>query len=110
MTLRESMKLDEYQQQAAHYMLPQCRNLEYLILGLNEEAGEVAGKRKKQIRKDPGTETFDAMIEEIGDCLWYASQIANFLHVPLSHVAQRNLDKLQSRLDRDKIKGSGDKR
>lgn len=104
------MQLDEYQKKAAVFMLPQCRNLEYLILGLNEEAGEVAGKRKKQIRKDPGTESFDAMIEEAGDCLWYISQIVHFLHVPLSEVAQRNLDKLQSRMDRDKIKGSGDKR
>jgi len=104
------MTFDEYQKQAAVFMLPQCRNLEYLILGLCEEAGEVAGKRKKQIRKDPGSENFDDMIEELSDVLWYLSQIALFIHVPFDKIAEINISKLQDRKDRDTIKGSGDKR
>jgi len=104
------MNFDEYQKKAAGFMLPQCRNLEYLILGLCEEAGEVAGKRKKQIRKDPGTENFDAMIEELGDVIWYVSQIALFIHAPLDKIAELNIAKLQDRKDRNMIKGSGDKR
>ncbi|MBF0233476.1 MAG: nucleoside triphosphate pyrophosphohydrolase family protein [Desulfamplus sp.] len=102
------MTLDYYQSAASKYMQPQCNNKEYLALGLCGEAGEVADKIKRIIRGDGKID--DDLLYEIGDTLWYISQLADFFCVDMSKLAQMNLDKLQSRLDRDRIKGTGDKR
>jgi NTP pyrophosphatase (non-canonical NTP hydrolase) len=42
--------------------------------------------------------------------LWYISALADDLGVTLEEVAQANVDKLRSRMERNKIKGSGDNR
>lgn len=90
--------------------------LNYTVLGLAGEAGEVADKWKKVLRGDFGTpgemtpEIRDLMIKEVGDVLWYAARIATELGVSLADVAQGNLDKLASRLERGVVKGSGDER
>jgi NTP pyrophosphatase (non-canonical NTP hydrolase) len=102
------MTFDEYQKKAAVYMLPQCRNKEYLSLGLAGEAGEFCDKIKKIIRGDQQID--DSLLYELSDIVWYCSQLASILNVPFDKIAQMNLDKLQDRLERNKIKGSGDKR
>ena len=48
--------------------------------------------------------------QELGDVLWYASQIATELDVDLDSVAAANLSKLASRADRGMLKGDGDSR
>jgi NTP pyrophosphatase (non-canonical NTP hydrolase) len=50
------------------------------------------------------------IIDELGDVLWYVSEIATTLNFNLSAVARRNLDKLADRQARDAIGGSGDNR
>jgi len=50
------------------------------------------------------------LIKELGDVLWYVSAIAHDLGFALSHVADINIGKLQDRLNRNKIGGSGDDR
>jgi len=47
---------------------------------------------------------------ELGDVLWYVSALANDLGIPLEQVAQWNVDKLQRRMQLNKIKGDGDNR
>jgi NTP pyrophosphatase (non-canonical NTP hydrolase) len=92
---------------------PDERAIEYLVLGLASEAGEVAGKYKKIIRDKAGIITDEAkqdMAAEIGDVLWYCAQLAKCLDTNLSVIAIDNLKKLESRLERGKIGGSGDKR
>lgn len=92
---------------------PQDRAVEYLVLGLTSEAGEVAGKYKKIIRDKNGSLTDDSkqdICDEIGDVLWYCAQLAKHLDTNLSAVAARNLHKLESRLQRGTISGSGDNR
>lgn len=87
--------------------------LTYVALGLTNEAGELAGKLKKAIRDDGGAialDRRDAMIAELGDVLWYVAQVARELHVSLGEVAQRNVDKLASRMARNVIGGDGDQR
>lgn len=85
----------------------------YPTLGLVNEAGELAGKVKK-IFRDHGGQVSDADREalkyELGDVLWYLAQIATELNIPLQEVAEANLEKLFSRLERGKIKGEGDYR
>ncbi len=81
----------------------------YLTLGLTGEAGEVAEKFKKYLREGDESYRADA-IDELGDCLWYLARLADELDVRLDEVAQRNLDKLADRDERDAITGEGDTR
>lgn len=39
----------------------------------------------------------DGVIKEMGDVLWYMSNICNILNIKLSDVARINLDKLDKR-------------
>jgi NTP pyrophosphatase (non-canonical NTP hydrolase) len=48
--------------------------------------------------------------KEIGDVMWYMSQLCTKLGLSYEEVAQMNLDKLMSRLERGRITGSGDNR
>lgn len=83
------------------------------LLGLVGEAGETADKFKKIIRDQDGKITPENTAEikkELGDILWYLASIARYLEIPLDDVAQTNIDKLESRLQRNKLHGSGDNR
>ena len=83
------------------------------MLGLVGEAGETADKIKKLIRDKDGAvsdEDKELVTKELGDTLWYIASVARYLGVPLSEVASLNIDKLESRYQRDKIHGEGDKR
>ena len=85
----------------------------YPVLGLANEAGEVAGKIKKVFRDKGGeisAETREALQAELGDVLWYISQVCTELEISLDDVAESNLAKLLDRQARGKIKGDGDNR
>ena len=85
----------------------------YLSMGLTSECGEYANKAKKVLRDDNSKitpEKREGMIDELGDVLWYLSQIAVELDIDLEDLAKRNVDKLTSRIERGKISGSGDNR
>ncbi len=85
----------------------------YPILGLTNEAGEVAGKIKKIFRdKDGhiGDAEREALKAELGDVLWYLAQVATELDLSLQDIADANLAKLFDRLERGKIQGDGDNR
>ncbi len=108
------MDFKEYQkktQQTAAY--PKDQKFAYLPLGLVGEAGEVAEKFKKIIRDKNGQINKKDKIEikkELGDVLWYVSQISRELDISMEDVAKGNIDKLFSRKKRGKIKGNGDNR
>ena len=85
----------------------------YPTLGLANEAGEVAGKIKKIFRDKGGVigeEDRQALKYELGDVLWYLTQICTELNLTLEEVAAANLEKLFSRLERGQIRGEGDHR
>ena len=85
----------------------------YPVLGLANEAGEVAGKIKKIFRdKDGeiGESERTALKGELGDVLWYLAQVCTELDLSLDEVAEHNIEKLYSRLERGKIGGDGDNR
>ena len=42
--------------------------------------------------------------------LWYLATSARYLGISLEQVASENIEKLESRLNRGKISGSGDER
>ena len=85
----------------------------YPTLGLVNEAGEVAGKIKKVFRDKDGeinAETREALKGELGDVLWYLAQVCTELDLSMDEVAEHNIEKLYSRLERGKIQGDGDNR
>ncbi len=88
-------------------------NFIYPTLGLAGEAGEVAEKIKKVIRDKGGVvdaETKLSIEKELGDVLWYVSQIATELKLDLDDIAEKNIEKLYSRMERGKLGGDGDNR
>ena len=85
----------------------------YPTLGLANEAGEVAGKIKKIFRDRKGEitpEDRSSIKYELGDVLWYLSQVCTSLDIDLADVAESNLTKLSSRKARGALKGDGAKR
>lgn len=114
----KEMTFEEYQEQTkTTAVYPQDRNfshnVSYLTLGLVSEAGEVAGKLKKVLRDERGVldeEKIAAVSAELGDVLWYISQLANELRLDLGEIAEDNIDKLKSRQQRGALSGSGDNR
>lgn len=129
--LKELQKFDDYQEAALRYdTYPEFQNglMKYSkdgimigtepgllekVLGLPGEAGEAADKFKKVLRDKGGFITArdrEEIVKELGDVLWYVAMIAEYLEVPLSEVANGNIAKLESRLERGKIHGSGDNR
>ena len=94
-------------------VIPCDHPIVYPTLGLANEAGELAGKVKKIFRDRGGVitdEDREALKYELGDVLWYLTQICTELDLSLEEVAEANLTKLFSRLERGKIGGDGDKR
>lgn len=107
------MKFNEYQQKALSFTIPTSEHRTHLVLGLVEEAGEVAGKLKKAIRDNYGvidSQRKEEIIKELGDCLWYLSALADYLGVELEEVANINLTKLHNRKLNNTLQGSGDDR
>lgn len=94
-------------------LLTQTERLSYVTLGLTGESGEIANKVKKILRDNNGiiTQEFIDNIEgEIGDTLYYISQLCNELGLKLSDCARKNILKLQDRARRGVIQGNGDNR
>lgn len=82
-------------------------------LGLAGESGEAVDKIKKILRDQAGEFTEEnrrELAKELGDVLWYVANMALYLDLPLSEVAQMNLDKLASRAKRGQLSGEGDER
>ena len=119
------MKLNEYARKAETFITRSSDNETYLILGICAECGELADKVAKAIRKEEaeiqdnslfymGCEDADKKCEdialEIGDILWFTSQIARKFGFSLEEIAQMNLRKLAGRQQRGTIIGNGDHR
>ncbi len=108
------MNINEYQEKIKQFAIYPGANegnfpeVNYLVHGLVSEAGELAGKWKKYIRD--GTFDNKAFSAEIGDCLWYISQLASAQGVSIEWLAGSNFEKLSKRKETNTLKGSGDER
>ena len=91
------MELNKYQREARSFAFypKDISGIDYCILGMCGEAGEVANKRKKELRDDK--HLTDDIIDELGDVLWYLANTCKELGIDLDLVAKRNLDKLTKR-------------
>lgn len=114
------MTIDEYQKKSRKTVLysdvkvlKNSKSFIYPVLGLVGETGEVADKLKKILRNNNGElneEAREELKKELGDVLWYLSQLATELNLSLDEIAKKNIEKVFSRLERGVIKNSGDNR
>ena len=123
------MELKEYQEKAMTTCMDSSENFSYMFLNLVGEVGELASKVAKAIRKrqiyigDKGhrndllfdefptcIELEEEMMKEAGDILWQLSGLCSVMGWDLQKIADKNLDKLQSRKQRNVIDGNGDNR
>lgn len=81
----------------------------YVVLGQGGESGEMEEKLKKAIREDD-PQYIEELRKEIGDTLWYLSQVCEEFDWKLSAIAEENLEKLADRQERDALTGQGDDR
>lgn len=90
------MNLNEYQNLAGRTAAPHENELVNYGLGIAGEAGEVADLIKKSVfhgHKIPE----DEIAKELGNVLWYLSNIARLAGLTLEEVATSNIAKLQKR-------------
>lgn len=96
---RAPMQLEEYQQLAARTLgrdRTHEQQLANAALGLTGEAGEVAEVIKKHLFHATPLDK-DALMKELGDCLWYIAAFGTVLGFSLDDIAERNVDKLRKR-------------
>lgn len=90
---------DDYQEFASKAIRPESEGKNLIVgfaLGLGGEAGEVLDDIKK--REYHGRDIpIEHTVEELGDLLWYASNIANQLGYKLSDIMDMNQNKLTNR-------------
>ena len=102
--------MDEYQHAAFKYRVDNA-SPEERVMGLFEESGEIAGVFKRLLRGDYSPDVAVTKLhKELGDVLWYLSQIALDNGWKLSEIAAENIDKLTSRQIRGKILGTSSER
>jgi NTP pyrophosphatase (non-canonical NTP hydrolase) len=92
------MNLDEYQSLAARTMGPRTpeQQLANAALGLTGEAGEVAEHVKKHLFHATPLDR-DAVVKELGDCLWYVAAMCTALGISMDDVGTANIEKLRRR-------------
>ena len=100
------MELNEYQRLASQTdQQPEIetsevdpRSVLVPLLGLAGEVGELLGEHKKWLRDGDSYKLFpDRVKEELGDLLWYLSNVATKHSLLLEDVARYNLGKTQRR-------------
>jgi len=89
----------EFTRKTAKY--PKRREKEYLMLGLMNEAGEVGGAFKKEIRDR--IDNTELIIDEMGDVLWYLTRLCDVYGVKLSELMVNNMDKLFNRMSKEDL-------
>lgn len=91
--------------------------INYCLMGLGGEVGEIQNKWKKILRGDVIDEAdmlrrCADLSNELGDVLWYLTRAVEEIDEigALRIVAERNIEKLAARKENNQIKGDGDNR
>lgn len=85
----------------------------YCTLALCGESGEVAEQVKKCLRDDDGIfseERLAKLKKELGDVLWYWTQLSSMFGFTYSDIAKANIEKLEARMEKGVLGGSGSDR
>lgn len=92
------MTFEEYQALARRTQraeLPVWAMKEHALFGLSSEVGEVMGLHQKVHQGHPMDET--ALRLEIGDCLWFISELCDVYGWSMDEIAIANIAKLRNR-------------
>lgn len=92
------MKFDEYQAQARRTQNPELNDGErmmHALHGLASEVGEIHGIFQKAYQGHPTDAT--AVVDELGDLMWFAAELCDVLGISLEAVARGNVEKLIER-------------
>lgn len=90
--------MSQIERDLGHHDPMKLRSL--MVVGLTEEAGEVAGLFKRELRdlpKDRERCTHEHYIEELGDVLWYLTGVAYTQGITLQELWDYNMKKLEER-------------
>jgi NTP pyrophosphatase (non-canonical NTP hydrolase) len=86
------MELEEYQRRAAEF--DERRHVLVSVAGLVGEIGSVTSVFKKMLRLGKSFPGMDQQLEvELGDTLWYLSNVASLSGLSLENIAKSNLEK-----------------
>lgn len=106
------MTFNEYQESASKTAVyPNIGNNPiYPAFGVAGETGEIMERIKIVLRNHDGVfseESVEGIKGDIGDVLWYLSQLSKELGISFDDAAQHNIDKLKSRQKRGVLKTEG---
>jgi NTP pyrophosphatase (non-canonical NTP hydrolase) len=95
------MKRSEYES----YVLSRCKDYvtePYLVIAINEEAGEIAGWYKKFVLREnvTGKYSVDDLKGELGDLLFYITRLAQMRGWSLDDIMEHNKSKLDDRVSK----------
>ena len=69
------------------------------MIGLMNEAGEVGGAFKKEIRDH--VDNTELILDEMGDVLWYLTRLCDVYDIKISELMTNNIDKLFNRMSKE---------
>lgn len=84
----------KYNEQSGKYEYPELQS--FAVMGLNEEAGEVAGLACRECYKAIGMPQY-RWLEELGDVLWYLTAATMAKGLTLEDLWNYNVEKLEGR-------------
>ncbi len=90
------MDFNEYQELASKTLYGNEQVLTNCALGLASEAGEVLELIQAYTFQSQNLDK-EELTKELGDVMWYLSQISEWANISFEEVAQRNITMLQNR-------------
>lgn len=106
------MNFEQYQNffvdHQKNYHFDKTHELSLYALGLAGESGEVIEIIKKYLRD--GALSEDALKKELGDVLAYIALLCYYFHFSLEEIAELNIQKNQSRANRNVLQSAGNDR
>lgn len=90
------MEFNEYQKKANKTLLGNEQVLTNCALALAGESGQVVNLVKNYTFRGADLDK-EQLTKEMGDVLWYLSQVAQWADIPFEEVAQKNIKDLAKR-------------
>ncbi|MEE6674703.1 nucleoside triphosphate pyrophosphohydrolase family protein [Pediococcus acidilactici] len=90
------MEFNEYQKKANKTLLGNEQVLTNCALGLAGESGQVVNLVKNYTFRGADLDK-EQLTKEMGDVLWYLSQVAQWADIPFEKVAEKNIKNLAKR-------------
>ncbi len=90
------MEFNDYQKAANRTLYGNEQVLTNCTLGLSSEVGEVVDLVRQYTFYSQKLDK-KALVKEMGDVMWYLSQVAEWADIPFDDVAKDNIERLNAR-------------